>query len=204
MLKSKSGERTLLASVAMSSPGPLVVGIALFFGRSSTQIADFIRRTSELVAIIISWLVYRIIHKSAEPDEAYKARLERNANLSVGTAMCLSGLALIFIAVFSSNNEKGNVIPGLLIAILGVIANFIFYLRYTKLNRLNPDSILAVQSRLYLAKFIVDLCVSISLLFIAIAPKASITSYVDLVGSIIVAVYLVINGIDTIREAKVK
>ena len=45
-MKSKSGERTLLASVLMSSPGPIVVGTALFFGRSSTQFADFIRRTA--------------------------------------------------------------------------------------------------------------------------------------------------------------
>jgi len=29
-MKSKSGERTLLASVLMSSPGPIVVGTALF------------------------------------------------------------------------------------------------------------------------------------------------------------------------------
>lgn len=204
MVKSKSGERTLLASVALSSPGPLVVGIALFFGRSSTQVADFIRRTSELVAIIVSWVVYRIIHKSSEPDEEYKAKLERNANLSVGLAMCLSGVALMFIAIFSSNEEKGNVIPGLVIAILGVIANFIFWLRYSKLNRENYDAILQVQSKLYLAKFIVDACVTITLLFIAIAPTAPVTPYVDLLGSIIVSIYLIINGIGTIKNAKSK
>lgn len=203
MVKSKSGERTLLASVALSSPGPLVVGVALYFGRSSTQIADFIRRTSELVAIIVSWAVYRIIHKSSEPDEEYKAKLERNANLSVGAAMCLSGIALMFIAIFSSKGEKGNVIPGLVIAILGVITNSIFWLRYSKLNRENHDAILAVQSKLYLAKSIVDTCVTISLSFIAIAPTAPMTPYVDLFGSIIVSIYLIINGITTIKKSKI-
>ena len=46
MSNKKSGERTLLLSVLMSSPGPLVVGLGLLSGRSSTQIADFVRRIS--------------------------------------------------------------------------------------------------------------------------------------------------------------
>lgn len=199
MSKSKSGERTLITSVVFSSPGPLVVGVALFFGRSSTQIADFIRRSSELVAIIISLIVYRIIHKDSEPDPAYKAKLERNANICVGAAMCLSGIALVVIAIFSSKSAKGNVIPGLVIAILGVIANSLFCLRYSKLNRQNPDAILAVQSKLYFAKFIVDACITFSLLFILIDPNGPITPYVDLGVSVIVAVYLIINGISTIK-----
>lgn len=68
ILKSKSGERTLLASVVMSSPGPIVVGVALYFGRSSTQLADFIRRSAELIAIIVSWIVFRIVQR----DQAYQ------------------------------------------------------------------------------------------------------------------------------------
>lgn len=146
MVKSKSGERTLLASVLLSSPGPLVLGVALFFGRSSTQLADFIRRTAELIAIIISWIVYRILQRSGESDSAYKAKLERTANLCVGAAMCLSGAAMLFIALFSPNMEKGNVIPGLVIAVLGTIVNTWFWLSYRKLNKEKPDSILAVQS----------------------------------------------------------
>lgn len=203
IVKSKSGERTLLASVVMSSPGPIVVGIALFFGRSSTQIADFIRRTAELVVIIVSWIVFRILHKSGEPDVIRKAKLERIANLSVGAAMCLSGAAMMFIALFSSNMEKGNVIPGLVIAVLGVITNLWFWLRYRKLDREKPDAILNVQSKLYRAKSLVDACVMIALTFVALAPAAPVTWFVDLGGSIIVALYLIMTGIKTIRGRNV-
>jgi len=107
--------------VLMSSPGPIVVGTALFFGRSSTQFADFIRRTAELGAIIVSWIVFRIVNRKNEIDTAYRNKLERTANLCVGAAMCLSGAAMLFIALFSPDTEKGNVIPGLVIAVLGVI-----------------------------------------------------------------------------------
>lgn len=199
-MKQKSGERTLLASVLLSSPGPIVVGIALFFGRSSTQLADFIRRTSELVAIIVSWIVFRIVHKSDEFDALRKEKLEGTANSCVGAAMCLSGAAMIFIAMFSSNTEKGNVIPGLVIAVLGVITNSWFWLRYRKLNNEKPDAILSAQSKLYRAKSLVDACVVIALTFVTIAPGTALAMYVDLCGSIIVAVYLIMSGIITIRN----
>lgn len=198
-MKSKSGERTLFASVVMSSPGPVILGVALFFGRSSTQLADFIRRTAELVAIIVSWIVFRVLHKSGSASVAQKNKLEYIANLSVGAAMCLSGAAMLFIALFSPDTQKGNVIPGLVIAVLGVTTNSWFWLRYRKLNREKPDVILAVQSRLYRAKSLVDACVTIALAFVAVAPGAPAARYVDLGGSIIVAAYLVMNGIMTLR-----
>ena len=60
MNNQKSGFRTLLMSVLMSSPGPLVVGLGLLAGRISTQIADFVRRSSKLLAIIMAFVVYNI------------------------------------------------------------------------------------------------------------------------------------------------
>src|SRR5690606_25188637 len=103
----QSGERTLLASVVLSSPGPLVVGIGLLLGRSSTQLADFLRRTAELVAIIVSWVIFRITNKDGEEDAIRKAKLERIANLCVGAAMCLSGAAMLLVAFLSDSGEKG-------------------------------------------------------------------------------------------------
>lgn len=199
-MKSKSGERTLLASVVLSSPGPIVVGVGLFLGRSSTQVADFIRRTAELAAIIVSWIVFRILHKHGEPDTKRREKLNQTANLCVGAAMCLSGVAMLFLSIFSTNNEKGNVIPGLVIAVLGVTTNSWFWLRYRKLNLETPDPILAVQSKLYRAKSLVDACVTMALTVVAVVPASPVARYVDLGGSVIVAVYLMINGITTMRN----
>lgn len=71
----KSGSRTLLLSVLMSAPGPLVVGLGLLAGRSSTQIADFVRRSAELLAIIMAFAVYRMTTREGglhgrTPDQA--------------------------------------------------------------------------------------------------------------------------------------
>jgi divalent metal cation (Fe/Co/Zn/Cd) transporter len=202
-VKPRSGERTLLASVVLSSPGPIVVGMGLFLGRSSTQLADFIRRTVEMVAIVVSWIVFRILHRNDESDLMLKSKLECTANWCVGGAMCLSGMVMMLVALLSPSVEKGNVIPGLVIAVLGVTTNSWFWLRYRKLDRENPDAILAAQSKLYSAKSLVDACVAIALTVIALAPAAPAARYVDVGGSAIVATYLVINGITTIHDRNV-
>ena len=88
MSSKKSGSRTLLMSVLMSAPGPLIIGLGLLVGRSSTQIADFIRRSAELLAIIMAYVVYQITTKDGVCDEVRKAKLERLSNIFVGAMMC--------------------------------------------------------------------------------------------------------------------
>ena len=152
----------------------------MLYGRSSTQIADFIRRTAEFLAILVSWLVFRVTVDLSDSEGQRKHKLEQAANYAVGVAMCLSGLGMIFLALFCSPIQiRGNVIPGLIIAGLGLIANSWFWLRYRKLNFIKTNAILAVQSRLYLAKTLVDTCVTLALLLIVIAPAAPFTHLVD-------------------------
>jgi len=196
----KSGTKTLLWSVIMSAPGPLIIGLGLFIGRSSTQIADFVRRSSELLAIIMAYVVYKITTKDGVCDTARKDKLERFSNLFVGAMMCLGGSLMLLLAFVSENEDKGNVIPGLAIALLGVIANTIFWRKYTKLNKQEPNAILAVQARLYRAKSLVDSCVTIALLSVALFPESPVSYYLDLIGSVIVALYLIWCGIQTILE----
>lgn len=200
MNNKKSGSRTLLWSVIMSSPGPLVVGLGLLAGRSSTQIADFVRRSSELLAIIMAFVTYKITTRDGQEDLVKKEKVERFSNLFVGAMMCIGGSIMLLLAIVSENEDKGNVIPGLSIAVLGVIANTIFWRKYAKLNKVEPNSILAVQARLYRAKSLVDGCVTIALLSVAIAPKARFSYYLDLIGSVIVAIYLIYCGVQTIKE----
>ena len=76
MNNKQSGRRTLLWSVIMSAPGPLVVGLGLLAGRSSTQIADFVRRSSELLAIIMAFVTYRLTTGENGTDTVKKEKLE--------------------------------------------------------------------------------------------------------------------------------
>ena len=198
----KSGSRTLLLSVLMSAPGPLVVGLGLLAGRSSTQIADFVRRSAELLAIIMSFVVYRITTKEETCDEATRIKLERRSNTFVGAMMCLGGVFMVLLAFLSDSTDKDNVIPGLAIAVMGVIANTAFWIKYTRLNKAEPNAILQVQSRLYRAKSLVDSCVSIALLSVVIIPNSPVSYWLDFAGSLVVAVYLIYCGVQTIAETR--
>ena len=198
----KSGAKTLLWSIIMSSPGPLVVGLGLIAGRSSTQIADFVRRSAELMAIIMSFAVYSMLSKDAVVNEAKKARLERRSNIFVGSMMCLAGAIMAVLAFTMNNDDKGNVIPGLAIAILGVIANSIFWAKYTRINKSEPNAIMTVQARLYRAKTLVDSSVTVALLSVLIAPESTVSYWLDLLGSFVVAVYLIWCGMRTLYEQR--
>ena len=194
-----AGGRTLRLSVLMSAPGPLVVGLGLLAGRSATQLADFVRRSAELLAIVAAWLVYAPAAR-AEPEQ--RARLERGVNRFVGAAMCLSGVAMLLVALLTDGSEGGNVLPGLTIAVLGVIANTLFWRRYARLSREGGGAILAVQSRLYRAKALVDGCVTGALLAVALLPGSSLALWLDRAGSAVVAVYLIHCGLRTLRETR--
>lgn len=189
----KKGSKTLLMSVLMSAPGPLLLGVGLLSGRSSTQIADFVRRSIELLAIIASFAAYRITARQQLTPEK-KRRLERRVNRFVGAAMLLAGLLMLGVAMLSGGGDKGNVLYGLIIAFMGVIANAIFWLRYRRLSRMEHDAILAVQSRLYRAKTFVDLCVTAALLSVLLAPGTPVSYWLDMIGSAVVAVYLAYSG----------
>ena len=200
MREKKSGAKTLLWSIIMSSPGPLVVGLGLIAGRSSTQIADFVRRSAELLAIIMSFVVYTLIAKDESCDSDRKRSLERRSNIFVGSMMCLAGTIMAVLALTVNNEDKGNVIPGLAIAVLGVVANTIFWFKYTRLNKTEPNAILLVQSRLYRAKSLVDMSVTVALTAVLIAPMSTVAYWLDLIGSLIVALYLAWCGARTVYD----
>ena len=189
-----TGQRTLLAAMLLSLPGPLVLGASLLLGRSSTQLADFIRRTAELGAIIVSWAVYRATIGRGMEDKARKARLEHIARLCVGASMCLGGAAMALIALLSGSGDKGNVIPALVIAVLGIVTNGFFWLRYRGLNLREENAVIGAQSKLYRAKTLTDTCVTAALAIIAAAPGSQAALYMDIIGSLSVALYLMVSG----------
>ena len=196
----KSGYRTLLLSVLMSSYGPVILGLGLRVGHSSTQIADFTRRTAELSALIVAFIIYAVTNKRQELAEAEKQALERKGNLFTGFIMCISGLSMLLLSILSPDTDKGNVVPALVIAFLGVVANSIFWRRYTTLFHRLGNAILGVQARLYGAKTAVDTCVVIALAAVLILPGTKVSFWLDRIGSLLVALYMIRCGMMTIRE----
>jgi len=195
-----SRERTLLAALLLSIWAPLATGIAVVTSRSTTQVADFIRRTAELGALSVSWYVFRRVYiQRAGGGPADKARMERAACLSVAVALVSSGAIILGVGLFRLRgfHASGNVYPGLAIAGLGLLVNLWFFRRYAVLTRESFSPVIAAQRQLYKAKSLADLCVITALSAVAWRPAHPVTTYVDLLGSVAVAAYLVWSGVRT-------
>ena len=195
--ESSKGEKTMLISLLLSAPGPILTCIAAITSHSATQIADFLRRTAELGALFAAWWIYRKLHRSIDYDDIYRSRLERIANMTVAGAMMCSGIAMFIVGVarLFVYETSGNVIMGFIIAVLGLLTNAWFWLRYGKMNKEQFNSVIEGQQKLYRAKTCVDFGVVIALTSVLLAPHHPATQYVDALGCIIVAFYLLYNGL---------
>ena len=205
MSNKRSGIKTFIFAIIMSAPTPLIIGLSFIVGRSSTQIADFIRKTMEFLAILISFIVYLITQGKKFGDETKKQKLERQSNRFVGLMMTLCGVVMLVITFLVKHEDNGNVLPVLAITIYGGVINLIFWIRYSRLNKAVPNGILAVQVRLYRAKTMIDASVAIALLPVFIVPESTLSYWFDVVGSIIVALYLIWSGVRTIyKQGKIQ
>jgi divalent metal cation (Fe/Co/Zn/Cd) transporter len=192
-----SREKTLLAALLLSLWAPLATGLAVVLSRSTTQLADFIRRSVELIALFISWWVFRYLERKGVLNPQSKARLEKMAGLSVAATMVCSGVILLIVALsrLAYFEPGGNVYPGLAIALLGLATNTWFWRRYTRLTREQYSSIIDNQRQLYRAKAFVDLMVLGALTAVAVNPTHIWTRYIDVIGSLAVVGYLVWSGL---------
>ena len=196
-----SREKTLLAALLLSMWAPVATGIAVILSHSTTQLADFIRRSVELVALFVSWFVFRAIVRKQTIGRDEKARLERIASLLTAAALVCSGVVILIVTLsrLTRFEPGGNVYPGLAIAGLGLITNSWFWRRYARLTREQYNPIIDAQSHLYRAKAFVDLCVLAALAAIAINPAHALTRIIDLLGAGAVVVYLLWSGYNSAR-----
>lgn len=197
--QSASRQKTLLTALLLSMWAPLVTGIAVAVSTSTTQLADFIRRTVELIALFVSWWVFRYIARNKDLDSDKKATMEKISGLSVAAAIIISAVVMLMLTIFRMGTvvPGGNVYPGLVIATLGFIVNIWFWRRYTRLNMEQYSSIINAQRQLYQAKALVDLLVIAALGAVAVAPGHYLTYYIDLLGSFALVGYLLWNGLRT-------
>jgi divalent metal cation (Fe/Co/Zn/Cd) transporter len=201
-----SREKTLLVAFLLSVWAPITTGLAVLMSQSTTQVADFIRRTVELVALFISWQVFRYVEGRASPRllrPESKARVEKVASLSVAATLTCSGLIMLALSLsrLSSFQPGGNVSLGLVIALLGLITNSWFWRRYRRMTREHYNPVIASQVSLYRAKAFVDLTVILALSSVAISPAHPLTRYIDLLGSLAVAFYLLWSSLRAFHSA---
>lgn len=194
-------ERTLLASWLVSLWAPLGSGTAFLIGRSSVQMADLLRRTSELVALFLAWAVHRKISRGRGGPEA--DRLERLSSLVVGIIMIVSVLVISWSAIarMLTPVKLGVVWPGLLVASGGALVNGYFWLKFFRLNASEPSPIFETQWRLYRAKTVMDLTLIVTLTASQLLAGNTWAVYLDPAGSLVVAGFMLASALRIIKDS---
>lgn len=200
----RRGRRTLLASVLLSAPGPLALGLGLLAGQSATQIADFVRRSVEFAATVVSWLVYRACAPLPAQD-ARRLRLERRARTGVAAAMIIAGVAMGALAAmgYAGRARSGSPVPALVIAILSVISNGIVAINYGIAWKRTPGDVLRAQRTMYRTKAAVDLSVCATLTAV-LALRGPPQRAADLAGGAVVTAVLLVNGLRALKKPAAK
>ena len=185
-------ERTLRTACLLSAWAPAALGVALVLGPSTVLIADFIRRTSELLVTAASWRVFRKIARNpSQPPEAFEAS-ERRVSQMVAAVLLMSTVIILITAAIRglSGAEVGWIVPGLLIACGGCTVNCWLWRRSRLLAKREPSPLIDAQWRFYRSKTIADICVIATLIGGAVTRGTAFSSLVDAVGACIIALFL--------------
>ena len=194
--------KTLILSVVFSSFGPIVTFIAMMMNSSSTQIADFIRRTVELSVLVLALYLYLRIHKKEISNHTvtmFKVSMYR----LLAIVLLISSLVLVYLfilALINPSMPEGSVWLGLSIAILGLLFNGYFMIRYKKFNHQKESFVMDSQSKMYQAKTLLDLNVVIALSAIVIFKESNLSYWIDTLGTLIIAIYLLLRAYSIFRK----
>ena len=132
-------------------------------------------------------------------NDTRKARLESFVKYFTGLSMCLSGAVMIYVAVANFGGEKGSVLTSLILAIIGAVINAKLYFNYRKMENV----VLSVQAKLHRVKMLLDCFMSFLLLMWMLLPIEAVRSYADVIGSVLISIYLIWSGIRVLRDKKV-
>lgn len=195
--QTKKGRKNLIFATFMSIPGPVLLAVTLAKGVSSTQIADLIRRSCELLTIALAWLVFELTQRKTITATA-KTRLEAFIKYFTGGSMCASGAIMLYVAIAEFGQTQGSALPSLILSSIGAAINCKLYLNYRKLD----NAVLSIQAKLHRVKMLLDCGLVTILLVWLTVPMEGVKFYADLIGTAVISGYLIWNGIRILTEKK--
>jgi divalent metal cation (Fe/Co/Zn/Cd) transporter len=197
-------EKTMIIALILSMWGPIITGIAVTMNESTTQLADFVRRTVEFLVLVVSWQFYRYIN-THQINIAKRFKLERFVKRAIALTMLISGVFLLLISIdkmINPVNPTGQIYLGLTIASLGFLVNGFLWRKYVHFNKQTPNTIIHAQVNLYQVKTIMDIFVIIALLSIPLFSYSKTSYWIDLVGTLFIIIYMIYTSYITFTKTQ--
>ena len=186
----KRGRKKLLFALFIISPALIPLAVSVALGTGSTETADLLRRSCDVLSVLLAYIAFEISARIDPKNKTAHRRIEAFVKYFTGATMCISALVMIYISIKGFGNEKGSVTVSLVLALIAALTNAVLYFNYRSMK----SAILTVQAKNHFVKMFFNILVSIILLVWITVPSATIKSYIDLIGSLFISGYLLLNG----------
>ncbi len=193
---------TLIADVLIVA----AIAIAAFASGSLTMGAELIRTTLMTILEVFSLIAMWRIHRGLFPSfEFGHGKIETLANIGIAIGLLVGGI-LIFTGALSALSGSPQPLSPLGMAIGAVVAsvntceNFLAWAAMRRAAKIEANSILLAQMRARWVKLISSLVVQVALTIAAITYDTVIAHWLDGLGALFVAGFMVVTAIDMMRE----
>lgn len=174
---------------------PAVVSVVI--GHSTTILADFFKTACETFANFLAWLSLRRVAKGKTGVYQYGyGKLENLSSLAIAGAMVIAFTVVLYGAIDRLRHPApvGQVWLALLTTAIAFVLNIWLWVKNHRLARKDPSPIMESQWRLFRTKAINNLSVISILGLSALLRRYPWSFYIDPLGSLIVAGFLLFSA----------
>ncbi len=200
LVKSKNNSSNTIKKAALIGIlGATISGIVAHTGSCSTMYMDFCRSLIEGITTVISFFVFNYISNNNVSSQK-ETELQERIRVITGIVMLVTSvlLATVSIISFSPVAKEGNNLPSLFTTSIVVFINLSIFRNYKKSLKEKFDHIIKAQYTMYRSKIIINTFVLSILVVMTLAPSWNGVAYIDLVGTIIMSVFIFAEGIKNI------
>ncbi len=199
-------ERALLYTLIADVLVVASIAIAASASGSLTMGAELVRTALMTALEVFSLIAMRRIHRGLFAAFEYgHGKIETLANIGIAIGLLVGGI-LIFTGALSSLSGSPHVLSPLGLAIGAVVAsvntceNFLAWAAMRRAAKVEANAILNAQMRARWVKLVSSVVVQVAMTIAAITYDTVIAHWLDGLGALFVAGFMVITAIDMMRE----
>lgn len=201
----KAREHSFLVAIVLDIAIVVAMVTVSIVGGSFTLLAETLRCILGLLPEWFAFGVLRRIHRGVLVDLDYgTGKLEQVANLVIGATMLLASAWIVVgsLKILSGERELGTPIGLAAAAVVGFINLYINVIAWDAIRRLPgvlDSTILKAQLTLRRTKLLSSVIISVDLTVAALSTDPVVVAFADAVGSMWVAGYMTVIGIQALR-----
>jgi cation diffusion facilitator family transporter len=199
-------ERTAVSGVIAGGVDTGITAAAMIAASSAVLLADLLKTALDFVAVLLSWLALRRIHRAKRAYFAYGLeKLEDLSGLFIGLLMLASLIVIVVNAIMNLLHPSHIEGVGLWISMGAQVAyaviNTRLCVRNRRILRHQNSPVVAAQVRLFFVKALANVFILLSLGTSMLLAGYDWSRYIDPVASMAIAVSMILPTVGTFSSS---